>query len=377
LFFPSQHIETIALTLLVLFLLVAAVQLFYFYFFYLRIGLYQRVPQLKKFPISVIICAKNEARNLLNNLPAILTQKHKNYEVIVVNDCSTDNTDEVLGEFLKKYKHLRTTSITPDKKFTHGKKLAVTVGIKAAQNEWLVFTDADCYPVSDQWLNRIQENFNENTEIVLGYGGYEKHKDLLNAYIRYDTLTIAMQYFGYALAGKPYMGVGRNLAYRKSLFFRNKGFASHYGLLSGDDDLFVNETATKRNTAVEFHEESHTISTPKISWDEWVKQKKRHFSTAGRYRANHYFLLGLEPVTRLFFYITFCYLLCLKFFVPIAILVFGLRLLSQLVVVKISMQRFKERDLLLWTVFFDPIALFINFNIYLSSKFRSKKSRWK
>ena len=353
------------------------IQMFYYLLYYFRVVFYRRAPQLKKYPVSVIICARNEAENLKKNLPSILEQKHENFEVIVVNDCSTDHTDEVLGVYLKKYKKLRTTSISPDQKFTHGKKLAVTVGVKGAKNEWLVLTDADCYAPSDQWLNRMQENFTDKTEIVLGYGGYDTGKGLLNAYIRYDTVVIAMQYFSYALAGKPYMGVGRNLAYRKSLFFKNKGFASHYGLASGDDDLFVNETATKGNLAVEFSHESHTRSEPEKKWSEWFAKKKRHFSTAGRYKSIHYFLLGLEPLSRFMFYFIFAFLLITDIFVLYAAIIAAARLLIQLIIVKLVMRRMKERKLLLWVIIFDIISLFINFNLYLATSFRSKKSRWK
>ena len=375
---PIHYIDYFRYGIFGLFILVLIIQLCYYYFLYLRVAFYKRTPHLKKHSVSVIICARNEAENLRNNLPSVLEQKHKNYEVIVVNDCSTDDTDEVIGEYIMKYSHLRTTNISPDKKFTHGKKLALTVGIKAAKHEWLVFTDADCKVHSNQWLNRLQENFTDNKEIVLGYGGYFKRKGLLNAYIRYDTLVIAMQYLSFALSGMPYMGVGRNLAYRKSLFFKNKGFASHYGILSGDDDLFVNETANKSNTAVEFHPDSHTCSIPKQTWASWTKQKRRHFSTARRYKSKHIFWLGLEPLTRLLFYLTFGYLIGLNIFTIFVLSSCVFRLLSQLIIIKLTMNRLREKGLLLSLVVFDIISLFINFNIYLSGVFiRSKKSRWK
>ncbi len=375
---PFHYIDYFRYGIFALFVLVFLIQLSYYYFLFLRIASYRRTPHTKKHPISVIICARNEAENLRNNLASVLEQKHKNYEVIVVNDCSTDETDEVIGEYIMKYKHLRTTTITPDKKFTHGKKLALTVGIKAAQHEWLVFTDADCKVNSDEWLNRLQENFTNDTDIVLGYGGYLHRKGLLNAYIRYDTLMIALQYFNMALKGMPYMGVGRNLAYRKSLFFKNKGFASHYGILSGDDDLFVNETASKSNTAIEIHPESHTLSIPKQSWRSWSKQKRRHFSTAKRYRNKHVFWLGLEPFSRLLFYLTFGYLLGLNIFTIFVLIAFGIRLISQMVIIKLTMNRLKEKGLLFIFFIFDIFSLFINFNIYLSGVFiRSKKTRWK
>lgn len=376
-FVLQQYISLIIYSLLGLFILGLLIQLFYYLILFTRFISSKRAPQQKKYPISVIICARNEASNLRRNLPSVLNQKHENYEVIVVNDCSTDDTDEVLGEFMKKHKHLRVTSIVPDKKFTHGKKLAVTVGIKAAKNEWLVFTDADCETASDKWLERLQENFTDTTQLVLGYGGYARKKGLLNTYIRYDTVIIALQYFSYALAGWPYMGVGRNLAYRKSLFFSNKGFASHYGLYSGDDDLFVNETATRSNTAVEFHHDSHTISIPKVKLRDWLRQKKRHLTTSARYKSHHLFLLGFEPWSRLLFYTLFSFLLAADLFVPLVLIIFAVRLIIQLIIFKSTMNRLNEKNLWLAILVFDILSLFINFYIFLSSAFRSKKSRWK
>lgn len=376
-FISFQYIEYIHYGLAGLFFLALILQTGYYLIYYIRIAVYKRAPQLKTYPLSVIICAKNESENLVKNLPAVLEQDHEDFEVIVVDDCSTDSTSEVLSEFQQKYKHLRTTTITPDRKFTHGKKLAVTVGIKAAKNEWLVFTDADCIPVSNLWLKRIQENITDKTEIILGYGGYGQRKGLLNKYIRYDTIFIAMHYMGFALARKPYMGVGRNLAYRKSLFFRNKGFASHYHLLSGDDDLFVNETANKKNTAVEVHRDSHTISEPKYTWKQWFTQKKRHYSTSSLYQPKHYFMLGLEPLSRVLFFLTLCYLLIFKILWPYVLMAAGFRIILQIIVFKLTMLRLRERKLLFWILIFDLFSILINFKIYLSSAFRSKKSEWK
>lgn len=360
-----------------LLILSVLVQAYYYLGIYLRLLTYKRVPQLNSFPVSVIICARNEAENLKKNLPAILTQDYKKFEVVVVDDCSTDDTELVLNVLMKKYKRLRTTKIIPDKKFTHGKKLAITVGIKAAQYEWLVFTDADCIPVSDQWLNRIQENFSDQTEIVLGYGAYHTYDGWLNKYIRYDTVTIAIQYLSYALKGTPYMGVGRNLAYKKSLFFKNKGFASHYNILSGDDDLFVNEVANKKNTSIEFHPESFTVSEPKFKWKQWIIQKRRHFITANRYKAKHIFMLGAEPLTRALFYLTFIVLLSIGVNWPYILGLGLLRFIFMLVIIKLSVDRLHEKKLMPWIVIFDFISMFINFILYLTTSFRSKKLKWK
>ena len=173
-------------------------------------------------------------------LPSVLEQEYPDYEVIVVNDCSEDNSYDVLGILLEKYPNLKISTINKDPKFTHNKKFAQFIGIKAAKNELLLFTDADCKPVSNRWLEYMTSHFDEKTNFVLGYGGFFSKGGLLNKYIRYDCMFIAMQYLGMALRGVPYMGVGRNLAYRRSVFFRNKGFGSHNHIVSGDDDLMVN-----------------------------------------------------------------------------------------------------------------------------------------
>ncbi|MBN2763022.1 MAG: glycosyltransferase, partial [Bacteroidales bacterium] len=267
------------------FLFFLLIQLVYYLGIYARLVFYRHKQSAGlNEPVSVIICARNEADNLEKYLPAVLSQHYPEFEVIVVDDGSSDDTEFLLRRIAERYPHLRTTTIREDKKFTHGKKLAVTLGIKAAKYDILLFTDADCEPASDQWLKKIVTKFTAGREIVLGYGGYFSHKGLLNKYIRYDTLFIAMQYLSFALSGFPYMGVGRNIAYRKSFYRKTAGFSKHLHLFSGDDDLFVNENADKRNTTVEFSHESHTRSVPGDSFSKWWRQKKRHLTTAPLYK---------------------------------------------------------------------------------------------
>ncbi len=354
------------------------IQLYYYLGIYSRLLFYRgKKTEKEKEPLSVIICAKNEELNLDKFLPSVLTQDYPDYEVIVVNDCSTDNSDLIIGKYIKQYPHLRTTTITEDKKFTHGKKLALTIGIKAAKNEILVFTDADCMPVSSQWLSKIQRNFRSRISIVTGYGGYFSKFGLLNNYIRYDTLIIALQYLSYKLAGFPYMGVGRNLAYRKSLFFEKKGFASHYHLLSGDDDLFVNENANKSNTEIEISKESHTRSVPAGSFRQWFKQKKRHFVTGKYYKGKHKFLLAAEQISRLFYYVTFAFLISKNIFTEFVVGAFILRMLMQMIILKNTMIRLNEKHLLLSSLFYDIFSTIINFALYISTRLRRGARRWK
>ncbi len=369
----------ILLILLSVFATATIIQLFYYFYFYLAVYLHKPSAKLDgSDPVSVIICARNEAGNLKNFLPSVLKQDHSDYEVIVVNDCSEDDSYIVLGEYLKQYPHLRVSNLTKDSKFTHNKKFAQFIGIKAAKNEILLFTDADCKPESDKWLSGMTSHFDEETTFVLGYGGYYKESGLLNRYIRYDTMTIAMQFLGMAIRGLPYMGVGRNLAYRKSAFFNNKGFGSHGQLISGDDDLFVNAHAVKKNTKVEFRKETHTRSVPFSKFPEWITQKKRHLTTAPYYKTRDKFFLFLEPASRIIFYTSFVILLFTFTLWPLLVAMFGVRLITQVVILILVQKRLNEPGLLLCSLIFDVFSPVLNGVAYFSN-YRSKpgKKEWK
>ncbi len=327
-------------------------------------------------PVSVVICARNEAENLEKFLPAFLTQDYPEFEVVVVNDCSTDNSEEVLMDLKVKYPHLHFTTIQPDHKFTHGKKLAVTLGIKAAKHEHILLSDADCYPVSDQWIRKMAANFIHGTELVLGAGMYERKSGLLNQVVRYETLITALQYLSFAIISKPYMGVGRNMAYVKSLFYRHKGFASHLKVISGDDDLFVNEAATPSNTAVEFSAGSLTRSVPPTSWPQWFKQKKRHLSTGKYYKTGSKLRLGLDYFSRMLFYISFVMLLFVKDWIYVGIGAWIILAIIRSIIVKMTMRRLEERDLLLISLLLDPLLPIVLAVIRFSNTIRPRKPKW-
>lgn len=380
--FGSQMMNNNEILLLVLFFaftISAAIQLFYYLFYYLAVYLY-KTPAVSsgKPPVSIIICARNESENLKKFLPSVLEQDYPDYEVIVVNDCSEDNSYDILGKFLIKYPHLKISNINKDPKFTHNKKFAQFIGIKAAKNEILLFTDADCQPESKKWIEVMASHFDDKISFVLGYGGYFKEKGLLNKYIRYDCMTIAMQYLGMAIKGIPYMGVGRNLAYRRSLFFSNKGFGSHNHIASGDDDLFVNSGSSAVNTTVEFRNEAHTWSVPRGNISEWVKQKKRHLTTAPYYKLRDKILLIIEPFTRLAFYTALIILLSNLFFWKFVLMIFALRLIVQIVVYVLVQKKLNEPGLIIYSVFFDIFSLLINCILVLTNTWgRSGKNIWR
>ena len=296
--------------LAVLFLSVL-VQLYYYLRFYTAIFRHKRrikkgkIQLLDTLPeVSVIICARNEEENLRKHLPSVLKQDYPKYEVIVINDRSYDESETVLELLKKEYPHLKTSFIPMDAKFIDSKKIAVTLGIKAAQNDILVFTDADCEPVSNKWLEGVVRSFSTDKQIVLGYGAYNKNKSFANFTQVFDTLFIGIQYLNYAIAGYPYMGVGRNMAYRKSFFENSKGFSKHLDIQSGDDDLFINDFAKGNNTAVCISPNSITISEEKKTFSAFLAQKERHLSTSSRYKFSSKFILGTELGSRFLFYLS-------------------------------------------------------------------------
>lgn len=253
-------------------------------------------------PLSVIIVAKDVVYDLQKNLPLILEQDYPEFEVIVVHDSMADDCDDALKLLEDKYSHLYHTFIPDSARYISHKKLGITMGIKASRYDWLVFTESNCYPLSNQWLKQMARNFTPATEIVLGYSNYEKASGWFNKKIIFDTLLNSMRYLGMAIAGHPYTGSGCNLAYRKSLYYKQKGFASHLNLQRGEDDIFINETANGSNTRVETSAESiMLISAPKDK-HLWREEKINYITTSNFYKGFSRYLMGFETCSRLLFY---------------------------------------------------------------------------
>jgi len=372
-----EYKTQLLLILLIVLLLGLVVQVAYYLLVYLKLALYKtKVQHHEAQPVSIIVCAKNEFKNLQKYLHLLLEQAYHEYEVVVVNDCSWDDTEILLDEMQKKYSHLKVVTLKEQERYRHGKKFAVTLGIKAAKHELLLLTDADCMPSSKNWLANMQLHFNKSTEIVLGYGAYRKEGGLLNKLIRFDTMIIAMHYLSHALKQNAYMGVGRNLAYRKSLFFNSKGFAKHNHVVSGDDDLFVNENTTTSNTVIEIQPGSFTVSDSKKTFSEWFAQKLRHTSSGKYYKARHKLMLFVEPFFTLLFYVSLVMLFFLGYDARILLAVISVKLLVQTPVLVMVGSRLREKDVVWFYPFFEIIMLFLNSSFTIANLFRKQKL-WK
>ncbi len=334
-------------------------------------------PKGRKYPpVSIIICARNEAENLQNHLPLFLEQDYPDFEVILVDDGSDDNTAEILDNLKVKFDNLRVSTIRKDSKFLRGKKLAMTIGLKAAKNEIVLLSDADCYPSSKEWIKYMSRKFNKKKSIILGVGLYEKRKGLLNILIRFESAFIAMQYISLTRIGKPYMGVGRNLSYRKELFFKNKGFASHLKLQSGDDDLFINEVANAENSDIETQPLSFTYSVPETKWIDWIRQKRRHLTTAKMYKKSSKRILGLEYFSRMILLLSFIFLLITFEDKRSILIVYGFLMLIKGITFYIAFKALHEKFLFLPSVILEPITPWFYGLLHIFNFFERKKTRW-
>lgn len=371
----------LTITLLVI-IGVAFIHQIYFYLRYLRLGgkvTSQTDSDVQLPAVSVIVCAHNEYDNLQDYLSILLEQDYPCYEVIVVDDSSEDGSDLLLERWSRQYGNLYHTFVPHGARVLSNKKLALTIGIKAAHHDYLLLTDADCRPESKHWIREMMKGFsNEQTELVLGFSPYFEKKGLLNHIIGYDTLFNGLQYMGMARAGKPYMGVGRNLAYKRETFFSVGGFKGLLGNRAGDDDLFVNRIANAANTVVVNNPNSIVWSVPKTTWREWFHQKRRHLSVSPQYRTRSKIQVTLEPLSRGIFYS--CVLASAIVgsieLISIALALFLLRLLVQLIIINISARRLNMRRYGLGLIAYDVFLPLITLYIMLTQPLQKKPLYW-
>ena len=381
--FPSEAVRAITFIcnmIIVFWIFVASVvlQLAYYILVFSRLS-YSREPYYEPDgypPVSIVICAKNEAENLAKNLKIVLIQNYPEFEVIIVNDQSTDNTVEVVADYFNRNDNIRLFNIKPGEKPLPGKKFALKTGVESAKYDIVVVTDADCKPASAHWLEHLIGSYLGDTDFVLGYSPYYKAPTILNKMIRYENVMTAMQYLSFAQAGMPYMGVGRNMAFRKELFLKSKVLHKSKKVQSGDDDLFVNAHARGRTTELSLHKDSFTYSEAKTTLRDWINQKSRHISSAGHYKVYHIFLLFLFALSDFLFYTTFV-LLCIKSFIPLFILLSGLSviLVKYIITGKIN-SKLHQTDLSYWFLLLDPLYVVYLFSIFIVSSLRPNQE-WK
>ena len=350
-----------------IFIACVAIQFLYYGVVFMRLSLvrpFRSLPEIFP-PVSIIICAKNEAKNLLQNLKIVLIQQYKVFEVIVVNDQSDDETIDVLVDYYKRNKNMRVVNIDKSEAKPYaGKKYALMKGIELAQYDTIVVTDADCRPATTHWLAKLVGTYLYETKIVLGHSPYEVESGFLNKVIRYENFMTGLQYFGFAKLGMPYMGVGRNLSYKREMFNSFGGFEKSKNILTGDDDLIVNATATGKNTEICIDKDAFTWSRAETTFSGWLNQKKRHLRSGFKYKFVHQALLFLFALSNVALYVLFAMVLIKGIWLKWALATFAGLLIFKLLSTFKVYKKLAMEDLR----FFSPI-LDLTFAVYLVTIF--------
>ncbi|CAM4020977.1 glycosyltransferase [Flavobacterium antarcticum] len=361
-----------------IFVAVVAIQFLYYIVVFGKFSFVKaKKNNLKKIPISVIVCAKNEAENVTKFIPLLIQQNYPDFEIILIDDASSDATLDIFEAYEKEHANVKLVKVVNNEAFWGNKKFALTLGIKAATKEYLLFTDADCYPTSPNWIAEMSSHFTMQKTIVLGYGAYEKiPKSFINKIIRFETVLTAVQYFSWARIGKPYMGIGRNMAYKKEEFFNVNGFIDHMKIRSGDDDLFINQAATRKNTTVCYTSDSFTYSEPKTTYKEWFTQKRRHVSTATFYKSFDKMQLGLFFLTQLLTFILPIILLAFQFQWIAVVSLVAFRYLFSWISLGFGAGKLNEKDVMFWYPIIEIVLIFTQLNMFVTNLF-SKPAHWK
>ena len=356
---------------------ITAIHLLFVLFTYTRLAFHKLRPEAHSTdlkPVSIIIAARNESQNLFNNLPFLLEQDYPEFEIIVINHQSLDDSQYILDAYALKYPNLKIVKVERSKHLKYGKKLPLTIGIKGAKYEHLLFTDADCKPATNSWIKNMSKHFTDKKQLVMGYGPYIKEKGLLNKVIRFDTAWIAMNYFSFAKMGLPYMGIGRNLAYTKTVFKNADGFKSHYSLSSGDDDLFIQDAAKSKNYIINIEPESFCYSKGSASWKRWFKQKSRHYTTSEKYRVIKKLMLGIYPLTMLMMTASFVILMFNWNFRWLSLVIFSFVLIMKWIILGRSFKRLNESKFIAILPLLDLLyAILTPLMFYAVDKTDSKK----
>jgi len=319
-------------------------------------------------PISLVVCYRNESKDLGKTLPFIIDQQVD--EWILIDDHSEDETYHLLKEFEKE--NVKVISKQYDSK---GKKGALSVGVNSSTRDRILLTDADCIPASDKWsqrMNMVSKSF------VLGYGPMIKTKGLVNEFSRYETYLAALQYFSYAIWGKPYMGVGRNLLISKSELKRGKDKIRGKQLASGDDDLMINALATKENCGICLDQEAFVYSPSKTTWRTFLNQKVRHLSTSFYYKNLHKFLLGVFSGTQILFYsFLFIGLVLGNVSVLSGVVFLVIKWSIQMIVHRKAMKILKEQDMMYNSIYLDVMMYLYYVTLPIYFGLNKNRITWK
>lgn len=351
------------------------VQLIYFWGIFSRLAFYREKNKNEAInPVSVVITANNQYVDLKDHLPAFLSQDYPHFEVVVVIDNSNDGSDELLGDLSREYSNLKIVELHQKLNWFSGRKFPLSLGIKSATHNLILLSDPTCLPENPNWIREMLAAYSPEKEIVIGYSTY-KTSSSINKWLRFTAFYDALLYVSMAISGSPFKGIGKNLSYSRNLFYKHKGFSSHYVISAGDDELFVNKTANKSNVAVQVNAQSRILQIQKISFGKWLLSEKSRLKIRRYFKFRDRVLIGSFSFSSLGFYALFISLLILRAPLIVTGSIFALRFISQMLIFGFVQKKLSEKKLLLFSPLFEIFLIVIDFFIWISLFFK-RKNKW-
>ena len=355
---------------------VVLIELLYYYVIYARFSFTKKKSQKYMYqpPVSIVMVAKDAAGVLLRTLPKFLNQQYDNFEVVVVDDNSQDDTRLLVVEYQQQYRNLKLVELDTAVTTIRGEKFAISMGVRCATHPYLVITDPEYAPTSTHWLEKMAGNFENDRQIVLGYSTFEKKRSPFNRLLHFDNLVGAMQYFSLAQIHSTYRGDIKNLGITQQIFTQQRGFASHNHIRYGEEDIFISRAADRSNTAIEFSPDAVTVLQRNVRFNKWLDHKQGLYYTRHFNSLKNRLLLGTCAVVNLLFYVGL--VLAIVFSIGNVLLlsvtagIFAVKVLSQYLVFGFAAKKLNERQVIPGLLVYDLIFAVLNPLYYLDALIR-------
>lgn len=370
----------VALAVLSAFALVTVIQLIYYFLIYGKFTFHRKksAVSFKEVPMSVVVVVRDNASQILQSLPKLLSQQYPAFEIVVVNDRSPDeNTLFTIKEYSNRYPNIKFVDLSEAVSTSKGRKMAVSFGIKCATYENILVTSPDCEPSSVHWLSAMAANFQGQKKVVVGYSTYARRRTPYNAFLRYDNVVGAVQYFSHVLRNATYRADFNNIAFLRQLFYNQKGFTSFNHLEWGEEDIFVHRISGGDNTSVEYSPESMIVQNNIPSYGYWRSHKISLYYTRKFNSTRNRFSLSMFDATNMLFYVLLTLSVVSAIHVPTflyaAIGVAVVRVVGLYVSVGISAAKLCEKQIIPLILPFDLLFSVLNPLYFIYSRLNTKK----
>lgn len=360
----------------ILFGAITFIELAYYYLIYARFSFQRKKPQKSFYqpPVSVVMVAKDAAGVLLKTLPKFLNQQYGDFEVVVVDDNSQDDTKLLILEYQQQYTNLKLVELDTAVTTIRGEKFALSMGIRCASHPFLLVTNPECAPSSTHWLEKMAGNFEGGKQIVLGYSTFEKKNNPFNRLLHFDNLLNAIQYFSLARIHSPYRGDAKNMGFTEQVFTQQRGFAKHNHISYGEEDIFISRAANKNNTGIEYTPDAVTILQRGALHHYWKDHKQGLYYTRRYNTFRNRFLLTSYAIINLLFYVALAFAIVYSIgnilLIAVTAGIAAVRVISQYFVFGFAAKKLNEKQVIPGLILYDLLFALLNPLYFMDAQIR-------